>query len=48
MEESLAADEAKVNKQNSAAENILKEGTLYLSKATAARNMQELKMLVLS
>ena len=43
-EESLAADESKVDKQISATENLLKEGAMHPSKKkTAAGNMQEIE-----
>ena len=41
--ESLATVEVRVNKQISVAENILIKGTMYLSKATAARNILEIE-----
>lgn len=40
-EESLAAGEAKINEHISAADNLLKEGAMRLSKGIAARIIQE-------
>ena len=42
-ENTLDADEVKVDEQISSAENLLKESTMRLSKATAVRNMQEIE-----
>ena len=47
-EESLAADESKVDKQISATENLLKEGAMHPSKKKLLREIcRKLKLLVL-